>query len=178
MTPWLHHDFSDAFPVACVMRHRLPHLWLRVHSLPDSKRYPETEEERDVVMARYASFGTALLGVKAPCYIVRSQMNEDTLDSKYWGSFAWTKLPRVDESDEDYWSSWCADAIWCPEEFRVLLADVAEDRDWGVAFVSKVSNSIFAPYDGGSDGFSLDPGLLSRLKVEFQPWLSARSDGL
>jgi len=160
------------------MKHRLPHLWLRIHSLPDSKRYPDTENERNEVMARYASFGTALLGDQAPCYIVRSRMNEEALDPKYRGSLTWRALPRVDESDEDYWSSWCAETIWHPEEFHALLIDVAEDRDWGVSFVSKISDSIFAPYGGGADGFSLDSGLLSRLKLEFKPWLSLRNDGL
>jgi hypothetical protein len=178
MNRWLQPEFKDAFPVACIMKHRLPQLWVRVHSLPESKRYPETEEERSIVMERYASFGTALLGDQSACYIVRSRMNEEELEPKYRGSFTWSSLPKVDESDEDFWSSWYAETMWRPEEFRTLLLDVAEERDWGVSFVSKVSGSIFAPYDGGADGFSFDPGLLSRLKHEFQPWLSARDDGL
>jgi len=178
MNRWLQPEFKDAFPVACIMKHRLPHLWMRIHSLPASKRYPETEEERNVVLERYASFGTALLGDEAACYIVRSRMNQKVLDPEFRGSFAWTALPRVDESDEDYWSSWYSETIWRPEEFRSSLLAIAEERDWGVSFVSKATGSVFAPYDGGADGFSFDSGLLTRLKQEFQPWLSARDDSL
>ncbi len=178
MNRWLQPEFKNAFPVACIMKHRLSYLWMRVHSLPESKRYPETQEEKNMVLERYASFGTALLGDQGACYIVRSRMNEENLDPKYRGSFTWASLPRVDESDEDCWFSWCAETIWCPGEFCTLLLDVAEERDWGVSFVSKASGSIFAPYAGGSDGFSFDSGLLARLKHEFQPWLSSRDDGL
>ena len=183
MKRWLHTEFQDTFPVACIMKHRLPRLWMRVHSLPNSKRYPESDEERDIIFSRYALFGTALLGVKTPCYIVRSQFHDAELDAKARGSLDWEPLPAVRESEDEepdggVWHSWCAEVVWQPNRFRGLLLDVAEEQDSGVSFVAKSSGNMFAPYDGGSDGFSFDLALLKRLKHEFEPWLSPRDDGL
>jgi len=184
MNSWLEPEFKDVFPVACIMKHRLPDLWMRVHSLPESKRYPETDEEREIVIERYAQFGTALLGAQMPCYIVRSQFHDAVLDPKRFGSLAWVPLPAVRESEEeeepngDIWRSWCAETSWQPDVFRALLLDIAEERDSGVSFVSKASENMFAPYDGGADGFSFDSRLLERLKHEFHPWRSPRDDGL
>src|SRR5215212_4038635 len=67
ITRWLQPDFDDSFPVACIMKHRLPKYWIRIHSLSGSKRYPESNSDRKIVLERYALFGTAILGEQAPC---------------------------------------------------------------------------------------------------------------
>jgi len=46
------------------------------------------------------------------------------------------------------------------------------------AFLSKTTDAIFAPYDGGADGFSLDAPTMLRLSKEFQSWRSAHPRGL
>jgi hypothetical protein len=177
MTRWLQPEYLDSFPLSFLMRERFPKYWLRIHSLPESKRYPEDEAEREIVLQRYASFGTALLGDQAPCLIVRARFATEDLDSKFRGSLSWSRLHKIEEED-DFWCSWVAEISWRPETLRDLLIAIAEDRDSHVLFVSKLSDSIFAPYDGGADGFSFDSGLITRFKQEFQPWLSARADGL
>ena len=163
------------------MRVHYPQLWMRVHSLPDSKRYPESQEERDEIFRRYSAFGTALLGNEAPCLFVRSRFATEELGAEFDPRLSWSRLYKIQEEGgeaNDYWCSWAAEVRWAPHDLRGLLMDIAEDRDAHVLFISNESDSIFAPYDGGADGFSFDSGLIDRLKNEFQPWRSARTDGL
>lgn len=175
---WLQPEFADSFPVASVMKHRLPKMWMRIHVLPESKRYPENDDERSIISDRYARFGNALIGEGEPCTLVRSRMNVAEPEAKYQAGLTWSSLHEIREDEEDTWYSWAAETTWRSGAFRDLLLDVAEDRDWGVLFISEASGNIFAPYDGGADGFSFDSDLLARLKTEFQPWLSSREDGL
>ena len=35
-------QFSEIYPISFIMRKALPDHWFRIHSLPDSQRYPET----------------------------------------------------------------------------------------------------------------------------------------
>lgn len=49
---WVEHPFCQAFPVAHLMREHFPECWLRIHSLPGSKRYPESDAEREIVFER------------------------------------------------------------------------------------------------------------------------------
>ncbi len=177
MSRWLQPEYLDSFPLSFLMRQRFPQYWLRIHSLPDSKRHPEDEGEREVVLQRYASFGTALLRDQAPCFIVRARFATEELSSEFQSSLRWSQLHKIEE-EEDFWCSWIAETSWRPETLRDLFIDIAEDRDSHVMFVSKLSDSIFAPYDGGADGFSFDSGMITQLKQEFAPWRSARSDGL
>ncbi len=177
MTRWLQPEYLDSFPLSFLMRQRFPEYWLRIHSLPESKRYPEDEAEREIVLERYASFGTALLGDKTPCLIIRARFATEYLGSELQRSLSWSRLHKIEE-EEDFWCSWVAEISWRPDAIRDLLIDIAEDRDSHVLFVSKLSDAVFAPYDGGADGFSFDSGMIARLKQEFAPWRSARADGL
>jgi hypothetical protein len=178
MTRWLEPEFADSFPVAALMKWRHPDNWIRIHSLPESQRWPTNDSERRVILERYASFGTAILGSSAPCYLIIARVEPKDLEIRCSDSFDWTPLRKVHEADEDYWHARQTEITWQPTVLRDLLLDIAEDRDYAVIFLSKTSDGIFAPYDGGADGFVLDGGMRHRLHDEFEPWLSPREDGL
>jgi hypothetical protein len=55
---------------------------------------------------------------------------------------------------------------------------IAEDKVRSFAFLSKTTDAIFIPYDGGADGFSLDAATMLRLTKEFETWRSAHPLGL
>jgi hypothetical protein len=175
---WFQHPFCQAFPLSHLMRSEFPEYWLRIHSLPESKRYPEDEAERQIVLDRYARFGTALLGERAPCLVIESRFNGYERTEELMPGLSWTPIHRVDESDEDFYDSWMAQTIWDAAKFRALLLAIADDQEQNVAFVSEVTDCVFIPYDGGSDGFSFDTALLQRLRDEFAPWRSAHPLGL
>jgi hypothetical protein len=172
---WFQNKVIQAFPLAHLMRENFSEHWMRIHSLPEGKRYPDNQSEKEIVLDRYARFGTALLGEKSPCLIIQSRMNGD--DRKLLPEFQWNPIHQIKIDDEEVWNSWSASVIWTPDSFRSLLLAIAEDTEEYVAFLSHSTDCVFIPYDGGSDGFSFDPKLLARLSDEFTPWLSNHPDG-
>ena len=175
---WFQHPFCQAFPLSHLMRSEFPEYWLRIHSLPDSKRYPDNEAERQTVLDRYTRFGTALLGERAPCLIIRSRFNGFECSEELMPELAWTPIHRVSESDEDFYDSRMAETVWDAGAFRTLLLAIADDREENIAFVSDLTDCVFIPYDGGADGFSFDTAVMRRLTEEFAPWRSDYPLGL
>src|SRR4051812_15052454 len=110
------------------MRTAVPHAWLRIHSLPGSKRHATNELERQVVFERYCRFGSALLGNGAPCAVIHSRLNESVPDASWLPEMEWVSLKRTVESLEEVWESWVAHATWDPDAFRQLLMAIAEDE--------------------------------------------------
>ncbi len=177
-TRWFQHPFCQAFPLSHLMRSEFPEYWLRIHSLPESKRYPEDETERQIVFDRYSRFGSALLGERARCLVLQSRFKGFQRSAELMPELEWTQIHRVVESEEDAWDSWMAHTTWDAAALRTLLMAIADDREAHIAFVSEVTDCVFIPYDGGADGFSFDTALLQRLREEFAPWRSAHPLGL
>jgi hypothetical protein len=175
---WFQHPFCQAFPVAHFMRQTFPVSWLRIHALPDSKRYPEDDAERQIVFDRYSRFGSALLGESAPCLIIQSRFVGFPRSSELMPELDWKPMQRVGDDEDDAWDSWMAHTIWKPSAFRSLLLEIADDKESHIAFLSEVTDCVFIPYDGGADGFSFDTTLLQRLSGEFAPWRSLLPSGL
>jgi hypothetical protein len=160
------------------MRAEFPEYWLRIHSLPESKRYPETDVEREIVFERHSRFGSALLGERAPCLILQSCFNGFPRSTALMPELEWTPIHPVVEDEENVWDSSMAHTTWDAVAFRPLLLAIADDQEAHIAFVSVVTDCVFIPYDGGADGFSFDVPLLQRLAQEFAPWRSGHSLGL
>ncbi len=59
-TPPISHRFKDDYN----------DRWFRIHSLPNSKRYPDTENERNILLMRQNDIITELLGSKAKVLLV------------------------------------------------------------------------------------------------------------
>ena len=175
---WFHHPFCEAFPVAHLMRTAFPEYWLRIHSLPESKRYPETDAERETVFERHSQFGSALLGERAPCLVIHSHFNGFSRSANLMPELLWTPIHRIMEDEDDSWDSWMARTTWDAAALRPLLLSIADAQEAHVAFLSETTDCVFIPYDGGADGFSFDTSLLRRLSEEFAPWRSAHPLGL
>lgn len=175
---WFQEPYCQAFPLAHLMRGDFPENWLRIHSLPASKRYPDCDSERETVLDRYAQFGSALLGEDAPCLIFQSVPVGLSLRPKLMPELAWLAVQQVGDDEDDRWDSWMTRLNWQPKILRPLLLAIAEDRERHIAFLSETTDCVFVPYDGGADGFSLNEALVRRLSSEFGPWQSSLASGL
>ena len=53
MSAFDHPKFVDTYPVSFLMREAHPECWFRIHSLPEGKRYPESDAEWETLLARH-----------------------------------------------------------------------------------------------------------------------------
>ncbi|MFJ2159757.1 hypothetical protein [Streptomyces sp. NPDC087856] len=178
-------------PVAHTFRSTYADRWVRFHSLPGSKRYPESEDEYAVLLHRYNTVLDELFA-GAEVFVV-------TVDCT-WSGPAATPTPWLEprrtlhpdgihwwtESDEDEddpelrthtrfyadrraWRHGCADE---------LLRAVADDALYDVFFTDTGLRRIHHPYDGGADVILTDPAERDRLRANHTDWLSGQASGL
>lgn len=59
-------------PVSHILRVAYPERWFRIHSLPESKRYPEDDAEWTILLARQNCLVEDLLGKESKYAPIRS----------------------------------------------------------------------------------------------------------
>jgi len=162
--------------------------WVRFHTLPDSKRYPGTEEEYEIVLARHKAVlaelvaGPELLVVTAG-YSDSPQPQEpgrspETVavhpDATYWTS--------IGIDDEPGFESWMhlyvSQVVWRPGILDPLLRQVADDVIANVLIADIGLQWLYHPYDGGMDVILPSPGERDALHDKHRDWLSRHPAGL
>ncbi|MET8075224.1 hypothetical protein [Streptomyces sp. NPDC005303] len=179
--------WSQGPPVAHELRTRHPERWVRVHSLPGSKRYPVTEEEYAVVLERYNAVLGELFG-GGEVYVVTvgwswerggrepaERRREVHPEGVRW-------LTLVDEDDhgraETYTHLYADRRPWRRGCVDPILREVADDVLAGVFVTDVGMRRIHHPYDGGADVLLTSPEERERLRGRFTEWLSPNASGL
>lgn len=154
---------------------------LRFHSLPSSKQYADTDEERSVLLSRQNLLALEVLGDR-PCWLVQGHwvaeaQEWDMVDEPDW--FLATRKWKLDfafeflEDDGDEgrpWRIYAAQVHWSPGRFDDLLLSIADERA-GPTLWMGTDGAIFAPYDGGVDLFLPDAETVQRLAARHPDWL-------
>lgn len=176
-------------PVAHQMR-GAPLNWIRFHSLPESKRYPETDEERSLLLARQFTLADEVIGHGASCWMIQNCWptqpdeicdTEDFWPSETFGlqpSFLYEFDPDDPEADDRPWTARAGTVAWHGERFAKVLSEVAEDRLHYILWMSRRTGAVFAPYDGGVDLFLPSDAEVERLRATYHGWLSKHPLGL
>ncbi len=169
-------------PIGYELRDHWPAQWTRFHSLPHSKRYPETETEYAELNRRartlaqtlfvpgetvYAFHSTYTFD-DAPPVVVPPQLNE--LLSASRAKF------HLEGGDAVCYTRALA-CVWPLDRFDTLIRHVADEDITMLSFVAPASRNMMCPYDGGFDLFThtLQP---DALREQFAEWLSDRPDYL
>jgi hypothetical protein len=183
---WWQSEISEIAPVGHVLRRFLADNWARFHSLPESKRYPETEPEYLELLRRHSEVSNELFSPNEPIFVFRSYLQEQKLRGKQKHQLAgrqlresMIKLPAnpgvVVEADDDHYCVRAMLTVWKPDFFDVLIRQVSNEQQTGVTFVSPSTKNIYCPYDGGMDIFSFSVNH-AVLESKFLGWQSTRSD--
>ncbi|WP_327680934.1 DUF3885 domain-containing protein [Streptomyces sp. NBC_00467] len=176
-------------PVAHTFRGTYADLWVRFHSLPGSKRYPETEDEYAIVLHRYNTVLDELFA-GADVFVVTMDWSStpsgpagypsprQTLhrDGLHW----WTESDRDDPDPEFHthtrlyadrrpWERGCVDGV---------LPAVADDALADVFITDTELRRIHHPYDGGADVILTTTAERERLRGEHTAWLSSHPASL
>jgi len=176
-------------PVGWMMRNGGERHWLRFHSLPESKRYAETDEERAAVLGRANAIATEVFGEGQPVWLVQTcwdtpegmvELMPDPFaacrDFELKPSTSFVEDPTDDEPI--IWRAHAALKAWKSGAFNALLQSIAADQAAPTLWMSASSGAVFAPYDGGIDLFLPSASEVSRLKHAHPDWLSGHTQGL
>lgn len=173
---WRTH-FGDALPTGSSCRRALPDRWLRIHSLPQSKRYPETTDEVRELLMRQNTVATDVLGEASDCvlFITRFGDEPDCEDLPLVGQTPELVLSVAEDGDAI--SFFALPVTWRRGAFDDLILACARDRTGQILFADLAHGGACAPYDGGADLFfrSHEDALMARTR--HRAWLSARPDG-
>ena len=157
--------------------------WVRFHSLPESKRYADTAEERAILLERNRTLAAVVLG-DGPCWIVQSHWPDATprdareafRAARDLGlEYAFDFLPSVADG---IWSAHAGLTTWSASASDDLILSIADDRAAPTVWMSAVNGAVFAPYDGGVDLFLASAEEVARLKATYADWLSDHPEGL
>ncbi|WP_121717378.1 hypothetical protein [Streptomyces sp. E5N91] len=176
-------------PVAHTFRSAYADRWVRFHSLPGSKRYPESEDEYAVALHRYNTVLDELFAGR-DVYVVTADWSWTpdgpavfpvTRPGLRLGGVRWWTESDEDDPDPAFhthtrfyakrrsWRHGCVDA---------LLRAVADEALVEVFVTDTGLRRIHHPYDGGADVILATPGERDRLRGRHTDWLSGHPSGM
>lgn len=174
--------FGDLPPVAHLLRRPLSARWLRIHSLPDSRRYAADFRDQTELLHRHNDVATEVLGC-GDAILFTHIWGDLSAFSSAFTEFDWAKraglldatpLMACNDGEPDgqivVGGSWLS---WSPGRWDDLLNDVARDRLSSVVLYNPVSSEVYAPYDGGADTFLATPDRILHLRRRWDSWLSS-----
>ena len=185
-------NYPDTVTISYLFKHDYSDRWLRIHSLPESKRYAEDENEWRTLLSRQNEIITDLFGLDTSILIVTGEYNwgdnrqiHITEEEEIYQSFSFIRLDNIElnkidaeQYDEpDIYRPAFAQTIWKTNYHDKLLREIANDNTRAF-FISFDKNVIVAPYDGGVDFVLKDSLTRDNYKNKYRHWLSEREDGL
>lgn len=184
---WAAH-YGDLVAVGHLLRSALPDRWLRVHSLPDSKRYAGNAQEYAEILRRHNEVALEILGSNDEAILLAHAWgtNEDFVST--FTGFGWAREAGLGEAKPFCCVRPAGEDVdilvgglsihWSAGAWDTLLRDVADDRSSSVALLNPRSGEVYAPYDGGADVFVGTPQRVADLRQRWRSWLSAHPAGL
>ena len=187
-------SFPLAPPVSYRMRELSPARWLRIHSLPGSKRYPEDDAEYAELLARHNAAATDLFGDGAPVVVVAHAYffpGEPELEGPPELPVALAEPlrrvrrvdarelhPHADPAEDAAVDLWAAPAVWRAGAFDPMIRAAADGRGPSVLLATPDAERVYAPYDGGADLYLETRAVRDAFKARYAAWLSAEPSGL
>lgn len=176
--------FGNVAPVGHLCRIALADRWLRIHSLPGAKRYPEDPAEYAELLLRHNAVATSLLGSDADCILFFCDFPSEPATALLGLLPAASRVPYylpelarlTNEYEQLRIGATCV--AWHSGSFDEILRARTDDRIGPTLFANLDRGTAFAPYDGGADLFFASREQVAESRVLWGSWLSPRNDGL
>jgi hypothetical protein len=180
-------EYPESFPINHELKWVYPNRWFRIHSLPESKRYAESEDEYKIILERQNQLIDDLIGDETEVTISFGLYTNDITNDNYkkltdYGEFQ--KVLSIDlhaerpeeYEDEMYFDIFVKTEKWKKESRNEILRAIADDEIRAM-FVCPLKKCVIAPYDGGVDVIVDSSQERDRLKAKYSDWLPDREDG-
>ncbi|MHA4812570.1 DUF3885 domain-containing protein [Flavitalea flava] len=184
--------YANTVPIPHYLKHDYSNRWFRIHSLPESKRYADDQEDWKILLKRQNTIFSDLIGDQSPILMVTGEYDYESHtelvpfeERESVTHFSFVYLDPIDlhllnseefEKGQIYRPKF-SEEIWHEIKFEPILKDIALDQ-LRAFFISVKNNCIVAPYDGGMDVIVKDTVTRDSCKIKYRSWLSKRDDGL
>ena len=166
-------------PEAHRLREILSHRWFRIHTLPNSKRYPENAVEFAIILARHNAVLSALLESEQAVMVLTTRYSANDDPSLFpEGSWHWTTYFEDPDDERWHWPIYARRIDWRPGILDSVLRLVAQDKTRNLMVLGIQSRVAYHPYDGGGDVIARDAHHRETLRERFCQWLSPYPRGL
>ncbi|MFF4771755.1 DUF3885 domain-containing protein [Microtetraspora fusca] len=175
-------QWPECPPFAHWLRDHYPDRWVRFHSLPDSKRYPDNEAEYAVVLDRHHTL-LSELDPGADLLVITAEWTDTAATTpQRWprrsqvapSARHWRTL--IEEPDDPefraYTQLYAELRPWRPGIIDAVLRAVADDEISGVILGPSDLRWLYHPYDGGADVILPTRSERDALKERHRTWLS------
>jgi hypothetical protein len=182
--------FSGCEPVAHRLRTAFPDRWVRFHSLPGSKRYPEDESEYAKVLYRHNHILGQLVGPRRQVVLLTTGYSGSTepaclqpespspgRDAVFWRTIPMHEL-EGNSTEPNYWHVFACVREWRRGLFDPIVRLVADDVLSNVMIVAPDCRWVLHPYDGGMDVIMESSAARDLLKSSNSEWLSPHPSGM
>ena len=181
--------YPEAYPIGYELKWIYADRWFRIHSLPNSKRYAETEQEYQIILNRQNKLITDLIGEGTELVLLFLLSDENDLTyNNYTKITDYKKFHKVDTLNlhqirsETFNEDILCDIFikiikWKSDKHNALLRLIADD-EIKMMFICPEKNRIINPYDGGMDVIMETPQLRDIMKERYHKWLSKHPEGL
>jgi hypothetical protein len=181
-------NFPNCPPINHLFKHRLADRWLRIHSLPEAKRYADTPKEWAELLHRQHVVLEDFFAQNEPVFIyaitgfysneeqdLETQLQDQNDALK---TFDFNPLEPIDlyiHSSDWYDEGVIFTPYYAKEKFKsnkfdAILRAIADD-EIRVFFMDTNAQFIFAPYDGGVDLIYKDVETRNFYEKKYQEWL-------
>jgi hypothetical protein len=183
------HQFPNCPPVGYLLREAFPNRWVRFHSLPESKRYPDDDTEYAIVIYRHNFVMGALTGAARSVILLATAYSQSPVPDHLQPelrtlmptAMPWRSVPMHElEGAEkpNFWHFYARECEWHPGLFDPIIRLVADDVVRNIIIADRDCRWLLHPYDGGMDVLAELSSARDRVKSLHADWLSARADGL
>ena len=177
-------EFGSHPPLAHELKVSFSERWVRFHSLPESKRYPENESEYNEIFRRHNCVLTSRDDNAKELLIVFPEHSESKTPDKPTSeineilpeSIFWCSLDQLEECGV-FLHLHVAQIFLESEELEKILRLVANDEVRNIILFSLGNGMVFHPYDGGADVILRTTEERDNLKQQFSSWLSKHPSG-
>ena len=189
LTEYWEQNYPGCPPIGYLLREKFHHSWFRIHTLPDAKRYAESDQERSEILRRHNTLLSSLLGHGQMYALITTGYSHSPepirsysqLEKLVGSNEHWLTLPLHElegDSDPNYWHFFFSEKSWRYQSMDQLLRLVADGVVSNVLFLNRQRHCLYHPYDGGADIFVSSDSLRSAIKQSHEAWLSSHPEGL
>ncbi|MFY8067222.1 MAG: hypothetical protein RSE15_01500 [Flavobacterium sp.] len=181
-------NFNQTIPLSYLFKEVYHERWLRFHSLPDSKRYPESDIEMNIILQRYNQIFSEIYNENEEIYLVHTNITHNDekfellnfhpeLNFKKSCSFKLEMYFPNDFDNDAILEVFVSRKCWNLISYNEILKEIVNDIS-RFFFISLDSKIIVAPYDGGIDIILKSETDKAILTKKYKNWISKRIDKL